>query len=137
MSVITRDIGGRDLVQFYAPMHHHVVVNSPIAGRNLLLKNAYGKPLRPPHEIEPITPTLVLENFAGRETRRLSCAMRDIARTHVCKYTCIIDGNNARRRHPALNTRIEIPRGAKLLSVDSRARHFYSTLISLRVVSYR
>lgn len=43
--VITRDIGGRDLVQFCAPMHHHVAVNSPIAGRNLLLKNAYGKPL--------------------------------------------------------------------------------------------
>lgn len=38
--VITRDIGGRDLVQFCAPMHHHVAVNSPIAGRNLLLKNA-------------------------------------------------------------------------------------------------
>jgi len=122
VSVITRDIGGRDLVQFYAPMHHHVVVNSSIVSRNLLLKNAYGKPLRPPHEIEPTTPALVLENFVGQGTHRLSYAMRDIA--CICAQIPCIDGNNAWQRYPTLNTRIEISRGAKLLSVDSPRSSF-------------
>lgn len=50
--------------------------------RNLLLKNAYGKPAEPspPRKIEPITSTLVLENFVEREIHRLSRAMRDITR---------------------------------------------------------
>lgn len=75
--VITRDIGGRDLVQFYAPMHHHVAVNSPIAGRNLLLKNAYGgRRPAPPHKIEPITPNARPRTFCGTgKTHRLSRAM--------------------------------------------------------------
>lgn len=87
-------------MQFCAPMHHHVAVNSPIAGRNLLLKNAYGKPLPAclsPHKIEPITPTLVLENFVERETRPfIARAMRDIARTHARASTTIMHGDAIR-----------------------------------------
>jgi len=130
--VITRDIGGRDLVQFCAPMHHHVAVNSPIAQSKFVIEKRIASP---PHKIEPITPTLVLGKFCG--TGNPPFIARGIACTHARKYTCI-DGNNARDAIRHSIRRIEIPREAKLLSVDSRVRSFFLfALISLRIVSYR
>jgi len=124
VSVITRDIGGRDLVQFYASMHHHVVVNSSIASSKFVIE----KCIRQAATASPRNRA----NNSGARSRKfrgtgnppfIVCDAR-YRMYRICAQIPCIDGNNAWQRYPTLNTRIEISRGAKLLSVDSPRSSF-------------